>query len=71
MGTWALLPILVPHVSELGQASGPYKAGQVHQLPLLHRGLGPHLHAHSWGEKEGTGTPVRVMRLCKASNLSP
>lgn len=67
-GTWVLLPILVPRVGELGQVGAPHKAGQVHQLPLLHGGLGPHLHTHSWGEKEGMGTPVR---LCETSHLSP
>lgn len=52
---WALLPILVPCVGELGHVSGPYKAGQVHQLPLLHCGFGPHLHTHSWREKRAQG----------------
>ena len=52
---WALLPILVPCVGELGHVRGPYKAGQVHQLPLLHCGFGPHLHTHSWREKRAQG----------------
>lgn len=53
--TWELLLVSVPCVGELGQVRGPYKAGQVHQLPLLHGGIGPHLHSHSLGIEGGGG----------------
>lgn len=63
VSTWALLPILVPHVGELGCVGTPCNTGQIHQLPLLHGVLGPHLHTHGWGEKDD-------MKLCKTSHLS-
>lgn len=48
--SWMLLAIPVPRIGEWGQVGGPHKAGQVHLLPLLHAGCGPHLHAHSCRE---------------------
>lgn len=60
-GTRELLPTLVPCVAERGLLGSPHQAGQVDLLTLLHSGIGPRQHTHSWGKEEVTSECLRAV----------